>query len=145
MGHEIAHALSNHTAEQMSIAMASNVAVNAVAATQDNSKLALSGASLAAAVAVQLPNSRKDESEADRIGIELAARAGYDPHAAVTLWEKMEKVSGNGPVEFLSTHPSPSHRLETLKGLVPQMMKYYQQQPGERPSFPVKEGLSAAP
>jgi predicted Zn-dependent protease len=143
MGHEIAHALSNHTAEQMSIAMASNVAVNAVAATQDNAKLALSGAALAAAVAVQLPNSRKDESEADRIGIELAARAGYDPHAAVTLWEKMEKVSGSGPVEFLSTHPSPAHRLETLKGLVPQMMKYYQQ-PGARPSFPVKEGLSAA-
>lgn len=141
LGHEMGHALSNHTAEQMSIAMASDVAVTAIAATQD-SQLALSGAAMAAALAVKLPNSRKAETEADRIGIELAARAGYDPRAAISLWEKMEKVGGNGPVEFLSTHPSPGHRIESLKALVPQMTKYYQQ-PGERPVFPVKEGINA--
>lgn len=143
LGHEIAHALSNHTAEQMSIAMASDVAIQAVGATQNNSQLALSGAGLAASLAVRLPMSRKAEREADRIGIELASRAGYDPHAAITLWEKMEQAAGNGPVEFLSTHPSPEHRIENLKALVPQMMKYYQQ-PGERPVFPVKEGINAA-
>jgi len=138
MGHEIAHALSNHTAEKMSVAMASNIAVGAVAATQRNSELALQGAALAAAVAITLPNSRQAESEADRIGIELAARAGYDPHAAVTLWQKMEKVGGGGRIDFLSTHPAPEKRMETLSGLVPQMMPYYEQQ-GERPSYKLKD------
>jgi len=138
MGHEIAHALSNHTAEKMSVAMASDLAVGAVAATSDNPDLALQGAALAAAVAIQLPNSRQAEKEADRIGIELAARAGYDPHAAVTLWQKMEKVSGGGRLEFLSTHPAPEKRMETLKSLVPQMMPYYQQ-PGDRPSYKLRD------
>jgi predicted Zn-dependent protease len=137
MGHEIAHALSNHTAEKMSVAMASNIAVGAVAATQRNSELALQGAALAAAVAITLPNSRQAESEADRIGIELAARAGYDPHAAVTLWQKMEKIGGGG-FDFLSTHPAPEKRMETLAELVPQMMTYYEQK-GERPSYKLKD------
>lgn len=139
MGHEIAHALSNHTAEKMSVAMASDLAVGAVAATQHNSALALQGAALAAAVAITLPNSRQAESEADRIGIELAARAGYDPHAAVTLWRKMEKVAGGGRIDFLSTHPAPEKRMETLAGLVPEMLPYYEQQ-GERPSYKLKAG-----
>lgn len=138
LGHEIAHALSNHTAEKMSVAMASSIAVGAVAATQSNSELALQGAALAAAVAITLPNSRQAESEADRIGIELAARAGYDPHGAVTLWQKMERVDGGRRIDFLSTHPAPEKRMETLAGLVPQMMPYYEQR-GERPVFKLKE------
>ena len=137
MGHEIAHALSNHTAEKMSVAMVSDLAVTAVAASQNNSELALSGAALAAAIAIKLPNSRQAESEADRIGIELAARAGYDPHAAVTLWQKMEKVSGGGRLDFLSTHPAPEKRMETLAALVPQMMPYYEKI-GERPQYKLK-------
>jgi predicted Zn-dependent protease len=141
MGHEIAHALSNHTAEKMSVALASDLAVTAVAVSQHQSGLALTGTALAAAIAIKLPNSRQAESEADRIGIELAARAGYDPHAAVTLWQKMKKVSGGGRIDFLSTHPAPEKRMETLNGLVPQMMPYYLQK-GERPSFKLKdEGL----
>lgn len=138
MGHEIAHALSNHTAEKMSVAMASDLAVTAVAATQQNSGLVLSGAALAAAVAIKLPNSREAESEADRIGIELAARAGYDPHAAVTLWQKMAKVSGGGRIDFLSTHPAPQKRMETLKALIPRMMPYYEAQQ-ERPVYKLKD------
>ena len=138
MGHEIAHALSNHTAEKMSVAMASDLAVTAVAAAQRNSELALSGTALAAALAIKLPNSRQAESEADRIGMELAARAGYDPHAAVSLWQKMERVSGGGRMDFLSTHPAPEKRMETLAGMVPRMMSYYSQT-GERPSYKLKD------
>lgn len=137
MGHEIAHALSNHTAEKMSVAMASDLAVTAVAASQHYSNLALSGAALAAAIAIKLPNSRQAESEADRIGIELAARAGYNPQAAVTLWRKMEKLSGGGRIDFLSTHPAPEKRMNTLAGLVPQMMPYYEH-PGPRPTYQLK-------
>jgi len=140
MGHEIAHALSNHIAEKMSVAMASDLAVGAVAAAVKDSNAALSGAALTAAIAVKLPNSRTQEAEADRIGIELAARAGYDPHAAVTLWEKMKKLSGGGVPEFLSTHPAPQHRIEHLAALVPEMMRYYQM-PGQRPTYDVKQGL----
>ena len=120
MGHEIAHALADHTRERMSIAMTSQVATQVAAiaiASPENQGLALTGAQLAAMLAIQLPNSRNGESEADQIGIELAARAGYDPAAAVTLWEKMAKVGGGGPPEFLSTHPSPQNRAARLKTL----------------------------
>jgi predicted Zn-dependent protease len=121
----------------MSVAMASDLAVTAVAASQHYSNLALSGAALAAAIAIKLPNSRQAESEADRIGIELAARAGYNPQAAVTLWRKMEKLSGGGRIDFLSTHPAPEKRMNTLAGLVPQMMPYYEH-PGPRPTYQLK-------
>jgi predicted Zn-dependent protease len=124
MGHEIGHALANHTQERMSVAMATSVGVQVAAiavSSRSNSPaagLALSGAALAAAVAIQLPNSRESESEADQIGIELAARAGYDPRAAVTLWEKMGKLEGGkAPPEFLSTHPAPQNRAAHLKEL----------------------------
>ncbi|MEJ2284145.1 MAG: M48 family metallopeptidase [Desulfobacterales bacterium] len=110
LGHEIAHALAKHSAEKMSVAMASSIGVAAVGVVGDRQGLALTGAALASALAVQMPNSRSAESEADRIGIELAAKAGYDPRAAITLWQKMAKVGGKGPPEFLSTHPSPENR-----------------------------------
>lgn len=126
MGHEIAHALANHTAEQMSIAMASQLGAIAVGAAVDNSSLAMTGAALAAQLALQLPNSRTAESEADRIGIELAAKAGYNPQAAVTLWRKMAQVGGGQTPAFLSTHPAPADREAALAALVPQMQPYYQ-------------------
>lgn len=139
MGHEIAHALSNHTAEKMSTAMATQLGAAAVgiAAGSQYGGLAMSGAAAAAALAVQLPNSRTAESEADRIGIELAAKAGYNPNAAVTLWQKMAKAGGGGQPEFLSTHPAPDTRIRELQALVPQMMPYYEQK-GPRPSYPLR-------
>ena len=114
--------------------MVSSAGVIAVGVFSDRKGLALTGAALAAALAVQMPNSRAAESEADRIGIELAAKAGYDPRAAVTLWQKMAQVGGKGPPEFLSTHPAPENREKKLAEYVPEMMPYYEQK-GERPSY----------
>jgi predicted Zn-dependent protease len=121
MGHEISHALANHTADRMSRAIAINAGVIAAGVASDNSGLTMAGAALAAKMALELPNSRVAESEADRIGIELASRAGYDPQAAVTLWQKMGGLSEERPPEFLSTHPSPDNRQEALAELVPSM------------------------
>ena len=135
MGHEIAHALANHTAEKMSMAMASSIGVAAVGIATD-SGAALAGAAAAAALAVNLPNSRAAETEADRIGIELAAKAGYDPAAAVTLWQKMGSVSKTKVPQFISTHPNPENRQKTLAALGPQMEPYYKA-PGKRPSYPL--------
>lgn len=140
IGHEIAHALSAHTAEKMSVALASDLAVTAVAMTQDEHRaVALSGAALAAALAIKLPNSRTAETEADVIGVELAAKAGYDPNAAITLWRKMGKLSDGRPPQFLSTHPSPENREEKLRQLVPKMMPYYREAT-DPPSFPLSRG-----
>lgn len=121
MGHEIAHALANHTAEQMSVAMATSAGVLAAGVASENKGVTLAGAALAAQLAITLPNSRTAESEADAIGIKLAAKAGYRPQAAVTLWEKMEAEGGGGRVEFLSTHPSPGNRRARLQAMVPEM------------------------
>ena len=143
MGHEIAHALANHTAERMSVAMASQIGVLAAGILLDQSATTIAAGAAAAQVAVNLPNSRTAESEADRIGIELAAKAGYDPHAAVTLWQKMAAVGGGkGPPQFLSTHPSDAQRQQTLAKLVPQMMPYYKAAP-PWPSYPVRVGAAA--
>jgi predicted Zn-dependent protease len=142
MGHEIAHALANHTAEKMSTALASNLGVVAAGVLSDNSGQAMVLAATAAQLAVQLPNSRAAESEADQIGIELAARAGYDPRAAITLWQKMAKVGGSAPPAFLSTHPSDEQRQARLGNLAPKMMPYYQAT-GARPTHPVNMGPNA--
>jgi predicted Zn-dependent protease len=137
MGHEIGHALANHTAEKMSVAMASSLGVMAVGVAADNSGTAMAGATAAAALAVTMPNSRAAETEADRIGIELAAKAGYDPAAAVTLWRKMNALPGGKPPQFLSTHPNPENREKALAALGPEMQPYYRSDVA-RPSRPVQ-------
>lgn len=124
MAHEIGHALANHAAEKMSMQMMSAAGVAAVAIASDNHVAALGGAALAAQLAVNMPNSRAAETEADRIGIELAAKAGYDPAAAATLWQKMG-AQGGAPPQWLSTHPNPDNRQRTLAALEPQMRQYY--------------------
>jgi predicted Zn-dependent protease len=141
MGHEIGHALAKHTAERMSVAAAQQLGLQIAAQIfgtgSTTSQLALQGAALATTVGVQLPNSRQQESEADRIGIELAARAGYDPNAAVSLWQKMIQATGQtGKSDWLSTHPAGERRIEALSTLVPQMMPFYQDK-SPRPVHPV--------
>ena len=138
MGHEIGHALANHTQERMSIAYSTSVGTQLAAialGARDQTAVLMQQA---AVLAIQLPNSRESESEADQIGIELAARAGYDPAAAVSLWDKMGKLGGTPP-EFLSTHPSPEHRKETLQALGARMQPLYlaakSASPGDAPSF----------
>jgi predicted Zn-dependent protease len=149
MGHEISHALLNHTAERMSMAMATSLGAVAVGVASD-SGAAGAGAAALGQLGLLLPNSRASEAEADRVGMEIAAKAGYDPRAAATLWQKMEKVGGKGPPQFLSTHPSPANRQQTLAALAAQNMPYYQKD-GPRPVYqmarktPVKpEGPKAA-
>jgi len=145
MGHEIAHALAKHTAERMSTAMASQTALQLgsilLGGGGASSDLALQAAAAATTVGVQLPNSRAQEAEADRIGIELAAKAGYDPNAAPQLWQKMMQVSGSqGKSDFLSTHPADEKRQAALAALVPQMMPYYEDK-SPRPAFPIKTAM----
>ena len=121
MGHEISHALANHTAERMSRAMATSMGVVAVGVMSENKVAAMGGAAVAAKLALEMPNSRTAESEADQIGMELAVRAGYDPDAAVSLWQKMGSQGGSKPPEFLSTHPAPGNRQAALAAMIPTM------------------------
>jgi predicted Zn-dependent protease len=122
MGHEISHALANHTAEKMSMAMASSLGVLAIGLSSDRPGTTMAGVAVAAKLAVELPNSRTAESEADQIGMELATLAGYDPEAAVTLWRKMGSLGGSPPA-FLSTHPSPGNREASLAAMIPEMQE----------------------
>jgi predicted Zn-dependent protease len=143
MGHEIGHALAKHTAERMSMAVAQDTALQVAGALLGGggwgSQAALQAAAIASTVGVQLPHSRGQESEADRIGIELAAKAGYDPNAAVSLWQKMIEATGSaGQSDFLSTHPAGERRIAELTKLVPDMMPYYQDK-SPRPVHPVAQ------
>ncbi len=121
MGHEISHALANHTAERMSRAMATTLGVVAIGVASENHGAAMVGAAAAAKVALELPNSRTAEAEADAIGMRLPTLAGYDPEAAVTMSQKMAKAGGSTPPEFLSTHPAPGNRQVALEKMIPEM------------------------
>jgi predicted Zn-dependent protease len=125
MGHEIAHALREHGRERASQQMAQQTIVGIGAALLGIGELGAGLANVVADVTVGLPYARNFEREADRIGVELAARAGYDPRAAVTLWQKMAKVGGGGPPEILSTHPAPAERIEDLKEYSAKVMPLY--------------------
>ena len=128
MGHEIAHAVREHGRERVSQAMAQNVIANvALAAAGAGSAQSIDAANQIMQYVLVLPNSRQNETEADAIGIEIAARGGYDPRAAITLWEKMSKESkGKNPPEFLSTHPSNENRIKELAALMPRVMPLYE-------------------
>jgi len=134
MGHEVVHALARHGAERMSQGQLTNAALQAAGAAVGASggggmmsQAAMAALGVGAQVGVLLPFSRQHESEADYIGILLAADAGYDPRESVHLWERMEQHSGGGaPAEFLSTHPGHETRIEQLKQWMPEAMAIYQ-------------------
>lgn len=134
MGHEVVHALARHGAERMSQGQLTNAALQVAGAAAGASgggglmsQAAMAALGVGAQVGVLLPFSRKHESEADYIGILLAADAGYDPRESVHLWERMEQLSsGGGPAEFLSTHPGHDTRIEQLKKWMPEAMAIYQ-------------------
>lgn len=130
MGHEVAHALARHGAERMSQGMVLQLGAVGVSAAMGGSDPALGNAVMAAyglgaQVGVALPFNRSQESEADRIGMILMAKAGYDPEAALRLWERMEASEGSGrPPEYLSTHPSAATRQEQIRGWLPEARGY---------------------
>jgi predicted Zn-dependent protease len=127
MGHEIAHALREHGRERASQAMAEGIALSILGAVTGISRGGMDLTQLVLNVTLNLPNSREHETEADRIGVELAARAGYDPRAAVRVWEKMSRESGGGSPEILSTHPAPATRIADLKVYAQRVMPLYEQ------------------
>ncbi len=127
MGHEIAHALREHGRERMSQAKATGglaALANVLAPTKG---LQVAVASEASHYLFTLPNSRQNETEADTIGLELAARAGYNPKAAMSVWEKMAAEGGGaGNAEFLSTHPADSTRIASLTAMQPRVVPLYE-------------------
>jgi predicted Zn-dependent protease len=127
IGHEVAHALREHSREQVSQSAAANAVIgigSAIFGLEGAGDLA--GAAYESLIATRF--SRSHEIEADRIGLELAARAGYDPRAGVTLWQKMLSASGgSSPPEFLSTHPSGQNRIREIESLLGTVMPLYQQ------------------
>lgn len=134
LGHEVTHALARHGAERMSQGELTNAALQVIGAAAGASGMnpmlsqgAMAALGAGAQVGVLLPFSRAHESEADYIGILLAADAGYDPRESVHLWERMEQLSGGGgPSEFLSTHPGHETRIAQLKKWMPEAMGIYQ-------------------
>jgi predicted Zn-dependent protease len=140
LSHEVAHALARHSAERLSDQRAATVATAAVAVAavvagarsgaSPGTSAALGVAALAAGAGISygvlMPMSRKQESEADHIGLVLMAEAGYDPHAAITLWERLGLLSKSqsGP-QWVSSHPTNEARIADIKRWVPEAMKYY--------------------
>ena len=126
MGHEIAHALREHSRERASQQINAGIVATGVGVALGGSQGSMDMASMVTNLTYNLPNSRLHETEADRIGVELAARAGYDPRAAVSLWEKMRKVAGGGPPQWLSTHPSSDTRIRDLQDYAGRVMPLYE-------------------
>lgn len=126
MGHEIAHALREHTREAMSESLAQQVGVSVIASLAGLGQGGTNLLANATHVAIGLPFSRQKEREADEIGLELMARAGYDPHSALSVWRKMMANGGGRPPEFLSTHPDPAKRIKDIEAHLPRVMPLYE-------------------
>lgn len=124
MGHEISHALREHTREKMSQQQAGGLVVGIGGALLGAGQASMQVANMAKSLALDLPFSRGMETEADEYGLELAARAGYNPKAAISLWEKMGKLGSGGP-GFLSTHPAPADRMANLAAMQPKVQPLY--------------------
>ncbi|MFN4005839.1 MAG: M48 family metallopeptidase [Hylemonella sp.] len=144
MGHEIAHALREHARERIGknavtegVARLGGAVIAAWLGVDPRltDTVARGGANLAA-----LSFSRSDETEADLVGMELAARAGYDPRAAVTLWQKMGAASKNAPPQWLSTHPSSSTRIAEIEKNLPKVLPLYEKARAARVLAPAQQG-----
>ncbi|HYC29599.1 MAG TPA: M48 family metallopeptidase, partial [Chitinophagaceae bacterium] len=130
MGHEIAHSLAHHGNERMSqVMVAQGVGAVGGVLTSGNAQVSNIFNNVfgpAAEVGVLLPNSRKQELEADKYGLIFTAMAGYNPQEAIPLWQRMQAASeGNKPPEFLSTHPNEETRIQRLQEFMPEALKYY--------------------
>jgi predicted Zn-dependent protease len=132
LGHEVGHALADHGNERMSEALLANMGGLALSVAlsqrpQETQQLFMAVYGVGANLGFLLPYSRLQESEADRIGLTLMARAGYDPRQAIPFWERMSKQEGkSSPPEFLSTHPAPETRIADIKKYIPEAMPYYE-------------------
>jgi len=131
MGHEIAHALREHARERMGKQAATNVGANVLSQVLGLGRTgnAVLGAS---ASLMTLKFSRDDESEADTVGLELAARAGYDPRAGITLWQKMQGANKGAPPQWLSTHPAGDTRIKEIERNLPRVMPLYLRASGQK-------------
>ncbi|BAP41494.1 lipoprotein [Pseudomonas sp. StFLB209] len=127
MGHEIAHALREHGREAMSKAYGVAMAKQGAGALLGLGQDSLALADTVVNYSLTLPNSRSNENEADLLGLELSARAGYNPNAAITLWQKMTQKAGGSTPEFMSTHPASQNRIASLQAAIPKVMPLYEQ------------------
>ena len=131
LGHEIAHAVARHSAEQMSTQIKRQYGMQIGAAVLGGIGVGANTSSIIQAIAAQgfnfknLSYSRNHESEADHMGLIFAAMAGYDPQAAVSFWQRMAAASNNNKSEFLSDHPSDATRIKQIQGWMPEALKYY--------------------
>ena len=130
MGHEVAHAIAKHGNERMSqglLAQFGAIGLSLALARSPGvtSDIFMQAYGVGAQVGFLLPYSRLHESEADRIGLVLMAKAGYDPRSAIGLWQRMNARGGARPPEFLSTHPAPESRIRDIESLIPEAMRYY--------------------
>lgn len=159
MGHEVGHALMHHGAERMSQQMVAGGATSilgTVLGQKDtgSSQAVMAAFGMAANVGVLLPFSRKHEAESDQVGLDLMAKAGYDPRASVRVWKKMSALGGGQPPEWLSTHPSHESRIQDLESRMPAALAIFEKSrratdvaklpaiPGNR--VPAKQGAAAA-
>jgi predicted Zn-dependent protease len=146
MGHEMTHALREHAREQMGKTMATRGAIEIGAAIFGLGNVGRTAAGLGGQL-LTLRFGREDETEADLIGLELAARAGYDPQAAVSLWKKMAAASQGGQAEFLSTHPSNPTRIRNIQANIPKVEGLYRRAVAagaQAPRAAVESGRSSA-
>jgi Zn-dependent protease with chaperone function len=134
MGHEMAHALREHARERMGKTKATQLGAGLLSSLLGLGNLGDAALSMGAQL-LTLKFSREDESEADLVGLELAARAGYDPAAGVSLWEKMMKANAGAPPEFLSTHPASSTRIGDIERVLPKVQPLYQRAPKPEQRF----------
>lgn len=133
IGHEVGHVIEHHSNERLSANKLSNigmaVATVAVGASElENKGLWMAGLGVGLQYGVIMPYSRSHESEADIVGQELMAKSGFNPKASIKLWQNMDKLGGNAPAEFMSTHPSNQTRIKQLNAHLAQSMPLYQQE-----------------